>query len=112
MTSEEIIAYQAKEREFLASPIGKAFNKFKNAYFSMAADEHRENVSGVTLRKKADAANVAEQEVRDELDRLRARDKEFCLILETILNGSGYPSYTIAERVRALIAPVPPGKEE
>ena len=31
MTTEEIIAYQAKEKAFGATPIGAAFFKFKNA---------------------------------------------------------------------------------
>lgn len=31
MTNDEILALQAKEKEFVANPIGLAFNKFENA---------------------------------------------------------------------------------
>lgn len=75
MTREEIVAYQAKERAFLATPIGAAFHKFKNVYFAMAADEYKDHVSDVTLHKHADAANAAEKIFRCLLDALMSTTK-------------------------------------
>jgi len=70
MTHEEIVAWQEREKKFLATPVGLAFHKFKNAHFEMAADQYRDHVSDVTLRKHADAAKAAETEFRQELYKL------------------------------------------
>jgi hypothetical protein len=35
--------------------------------------------------------------------RLRAENAELRLIMEAVLNGSGYPSYILAERARAIL---------
>jgi hypothetical protein len=70
MTNEEIVAWQAKERAFLATPIGKAFYKFKSAYFNMASDEYNDCVSYERLKLDAVAAEEAEREFRAELEKL------------------------------------------
>jgi hypothetical protein len=70
MTNEEINAYQVKERAFLATPIGQAFHKFKNAYFKMASNEYNERIKDARLRADDAAAKAAEREFRAELEKL------------------------------------------
>jgi hypothetical protein len=70
MKHEEILARQESERKFLATPVGLAFHKFKHAYFTMAADEYKDHVSDVTLKKHADAVDAAETKFRAELAKL------------------------------------------
>lgn len=89
MTDAEIIAFQAKERAFLETPVGKAFHKFKLAYFRMAADENRESVTTTTLRKHADASHAAEKEFRTELAKLMPpEDDAACAEALAVMNST------------------------
>ena len=64
MTRDEIIAYQEKERAFIATPIGKAFNKFKNASAYYWQCDCNETISSARLRKLSETMEAAETELR------------------------------------------------
>lgn len=64
MTRDEIVACQEKERTFLATPIGKAFNKFKNASAYYWQRDCNETISSARLRKLFEAMETAESELR------------------------------------------------
>lgn len=75
MTTEELIAYQAKEREFATTTIGKAFRKYQDAaaaaYHADARLEYLDQ--GATAAKTAWVkCNEAETELRKLLDEIAA----------------------------------------
>jgi hypothetical protein len=70
MTREEIIEYQAKERAFLETPIGRALHQFKLAHSRYWQSDSSDTISDRRLRELSDAAEKAEQVLRDEIERL------------------------------------------
>jgi hypothetical protein len=65
MTRDEIIADQAKEKEFLATPIGAAFHRFRLAHSRYWQSYGSDTISHKRLNELAAASHKAEQEFRD-----------------------------------------------
>lgn len=73
MTNEEIIAYQAKERAFLDTPIGQAFHRFKNAHSHYWQADGSDGVSDRRLRQLDETCRNAERALRDLIEPLALR---------------------------------------
>lgn len=68
MTNEEILAYQAKERAFAETAIGKAFIRFKLAHSHYWQADNSDSISDRRMRELHDRAEAAEQELRNLID--------------------------------------------
>ncbi len=71
MTNEEIIAYQAKERAFAETPVGAAFNRFKNAHaraWQMDTEDSFTDKDRKGTKEAWKKAEAAEAELRSLLD--------------------------------------------
>lgn len=70
MTKEEILNWQAKEKAFNETPVGKAFNRFRNAYHRSVLLEFKD---GPPTRRDCqidDEAKEAEKVLKDEIRKL------------------------------------------
>lgn len=66
MTRDEVIAHQSKLRAFASTPIGTAFNRFKNAYARAWTQDTEESLTDRNRKSTAEAwvrANEAEREL-------------------------------------------------
>jgi len=73
MTNEEIVAYQAKERAFAETELGKAFLKFERATSRAWVLDTEDGFTDKDRKSTKDAWTAqrqARQEFRDILDRL------------------------------------------
>lgn len=70
MTRDEIMEFQAKERAFLETPIGKAFHRFKLAHSRYWQSDGSDTISDRRLRELHNAADEAEKVLRIEIERL------------------------------------------
>lgn len=71
MTSEEVIAFQAKEKAFGATPIGAAFFKFRRAFqYACSCDARLEyqDQGEKAARIAWEKADIAEKEFRAVLE--------------------------------------------
>jgi hypothetical protein len=75
MTQEEIIAYQAKEKAFLVTDIGKAFHRFKLAHSRYWQADGSDSISDRRLRELQDATDKAERELRVLIEPLSRRTR-------------------------------------
>lgn len=64
MNQAEILEWQKKERAFMLTDIGKAFNKFKNTYSISLRSDYDDGLSFKTIKKWWDEATEAEIELK------------------------------------------------
>jgi hypothetical protein len=77
MTCDEIEERRRKERAFDETPIGKAFNRYKNTQYTAirkdAESEYLDNIQQPKLQRLWAEATEAEKAFRAELDKLMQR---------------------------------------
>lgn len=73
MTHEEILTFQAKEKTFYNTDIGKAYLKFKHAHSHYWQKDLDENISTKTLKLLAEKVDQADTEFRKLLEELMAK---------------------------------------
>jgi hypothetical protein len=72
---DKIRAFREREKAFLATPVGKAFNQFKNAY-AKAIDADRDDKMPFKRLAMIDRdAKEAERKLREEIEALLSNDK-------------------------------------
>jgi hypothetical protein len=65
MTNQEIIMFQQREKAFAATPIGRAFLRFKNAHARAWAQDTEDSFTDKNRKSTKEAWEVANQAERD-----------------------------------------------
>lgn len=122
MTSEEIIEFQRKDREWRKTPIGAAFNKMTSAlgraWVYDTESGFRENASDRRLREVWDAERAATSEFRMLLDAQVALNAEMLAALKRLLatinvrdaDNHAPGCRCVIHEARAVIAKAEPAK--
>jgi len=77
MTREEIIVWQAEEKKFSSTAVGRALNKFRLAHASVIRDEFADNASYTFVKRRDDEYKAAEKALKEEIKRLLAKAEEY-----------------------------------
>jgi hypothetical protein len=64
MTNKEIREWQQKEKAFIETDIGKAFNRFKKAHAAICIEDYNDNLSPQRANKLSENLHQAETEFK------------------------------------------------